>query len=273
MLHFDVDMTVDYRAMGCAQPNTLPKLTTYILDEAYLERSGWDTRPAVIICPGGGYHFVSPSEAEPIAMQYCAAGYHAFILTYSVEPTGWPAACCELSKAVAYVRSIAEEHHIQKDKIVVCGFSAGGHLAASLGVHYDKEIVKKFSGVTGTENKPDGMILCYPVITDEEAKTHMGTLTNFIAGREEVRPYFGLEHHVTADTPKTFLWHTFEDNSVPVESSMRFASALLAHDVQYEMHIFPEGPHGLSLATRNTGGVVPAVQPWIDLSVTWLQNL
>ena len=130
MIHFEVDMSVDYKKMGCAEPVKAPKLTTYILDEAYLEATEWKERPAVIICPGGGYGFVSPREAEPIALRYCGAGFHTFILDYSTAPAGWPAACCELAKAVAYVRSIAEEHHIDKDKIVVCGFSAGGHLAA-----------------------------------------------------------------------------------------------------------------------------------------------
>ena len=101
----------------------------------------------------------------------------------------------------------------------------------------------------------------------------MGTMENFIAGREEARPYFGLEHHVNENTPKTFLWHTFADNGVPVESSMRFAEALLQHHVPYELHIFPEGPHGLSLANKSTGTSLPAVQPWIDLSITWLENL
>lgn len=277
MIHFEVDMTVDYAAMGCAEPAKSPKLTTYILDEDYLENSVWKTRPAVIVCPGGGYSIVSPREAEPIALKYNAAGFHAFILDYSVEPTGWPAACCELSKAVAYVRSIADQHHIDKEKIVVCGFSAGGNLAASIGVHYDKEIVKKFSGVTGEENKPDGMILCYPVITDEDEKTHMGTKTNFFAGRKDAEQYFGMEHHVNANTPKTFLWHTFTDATVPVESSMRFATALLENGVPFEMHIFPEGPHGLSLGNKLTaehnGQIVPAVEPWMDLSITWLNNL
>lgn len=277
MIHFEVDMTVDYKKMGCAEPSKAPKLSAYILDEAYLQDTNWKERPAVIICPGGGYGFVSPREAEPIALRYCGAGFHAFVLDYSVAPTGWPAACCELSKAVAYVRSIAEEHHIDPNKIVVCGFSAGGHLAASLGVHYNKELIRTLSGVTGDENRPNGMILSYPVITDEREKTHTGTLDNFVAGRETALPYFGLEHHVTPDTPKTFLWHTFADGAVPVESSMRFASALLENGVPYELHIFPEGAHGLSLGNEITsaadGGIVPAVQPWMDLSITWLNQL
>ncbi|MBE5039857.1 alpha/beta hydrolase [Ructibacterium gallinarum] len=277
MLHFEVDMSVDYKAMGCAEPAKAPKLSAYILDERYLEDTNWKTRPAVVICPGGGYGFVSPREAEPIAMRYCGAGYHAFVLDYSIAPTGWPAACCELSKAVAYVRSIAEEHHIDKDKIAVCGFSAGGHLAASLGVYYDEEMILKYSGAEAGENRPNGMILGYPVITGEEEKTHMGTLQNFMAGREEVRPYFPLEEHVTPKTPKTFLWHTFSDGAVPVESSMRFAAALLKNRVEYELHIFPEGEHGLSLANKITastpGGIIPAVQPWVDMSIRWLAQL
>ena len=277
MKHFEVDMTVDYKAMGCEKPSKAPKLITYILDQNHLELSCWKSRPAVIICPGGAYAHVSPREAEPIALSYNAAGCHAFVLDYSVAPTGWPAACCELSKAVAYVRSIADEYAIDKEKIVVCGFSAGGNLAASIAVHYDKEIVKTFSGVTGEENKPNGLILAYPVITDEDAKTHMGTKNNFIAGNKDAEQYFGMEHHVNENTPKTFLWHTFSDGAVPVESSMRFASALRANGVPFEMHIFPEGPHGLSLANKLTATgdetIVPAVQPWMEMSITWLNNL
>ena len=277
MIHFDVDMSVDYKAMGCEEPNKAPKLTTYILDQNYLEESAWKPRPAVIVCPGGGYEMVSPREAEPIALKYCAAGFHTFILDYSVAPTGWPTACCELSKAIVYVRSIADEYGIDKNKIAVCGFSAGGHLAASIGVHYDKDVVKRFSGVNGEENKPNGMILCYPVITDDMEKTHNGTYTNFVAGREEAQCYFGLEHHVNKNTPKAFIWHTVTDNAVSVENSMKFASALQESGVQFELHIFPDGVHGISLANKLTAtcneNIVPCAEPWMELSVAWMNNL
>lgn len=276
MIKFEADMSVDYKAMGCAEPKKKPTLTAYIADQDCIESTEWKKRPAVIVCPGGGYEFVSPREADPIALRYSAAGFHAFILDYSVSPTGWPAACCELSKAVAYVRSIADEYNIDKDKIVVCGFSAGGHLAASIGVHYDKDIVKKFSGVTGDENKPNGMILGYPVITDNLEKTHMGTHDRFVAGRAEAERFFGLEHHVNKNTPKTFIWHTYTDQAVPVYNTMAFATALMENGVQYEMHIFPEGYHGLSLGNKitcNSDLAVPAVVPWMDMSITWLNNL
>lgn len=276
MLHYEVDMSVDYKALGFEPPKTKPKLKTYILHDDPLPRSVAPIRPAVVICPGGGYSFVSAREAEPVALRYNAAGFHAFVLDYSVAPIGWPAACCELSKAIAYVRSIADEYHIDKDKIVVCGFSAGGHLAASLGVHHDKEIVKQHSGINGEENKPNGMILSYPVIVNGES-THAGTRDSFLAGHEEAEQFFGLDEHVTAETPKTFLWHTYTDGAVPVENSLQFALALHKHGVSMEMHIFPEGGHGLSLANELTAvapeQVVPAVQPWVDLSITWLKNL
>ena len=153
MIYNKQEFGVDYAAMGVSEPPRKTTLTSYILTPEAIE---WLVRPAVIICPGGGYSWTSSREAEPVAMKFLAAGFHCFILDYAIAPTGWPAACCELSKAVSYVRSIADEYGIDKNKVFVCGFSAGGHLAASIGVHYDKEIIRKFSGVKGEENRPDG---------------------------------------------------------------------------------------------------------------------
>lgn len=276
MINQTIDMTVDYQEMGVEQPLHQATLTTYILSDDPLKNTVWPKRPAVIVCPGGGYAGVSGREAEPIAMRYCAAGMHSFILDYSVKPTGWPAAVCELSKAMAYVRSIADEHGIDKDRIYVCGFSAGGHLAASLGVYWTDETVKQFSGVSGEENKPNGMILAYPVITGKPGKEHEGSRLNFMAGRDEVRERFSLEDHVTQDTPKTFLWHTYEDGSVPVANSMLFANALLEQGIEYELHIYPKGGHGLSLGdeTTSTGAdqLVPHLRGWMDLSIEWVKQ-
>lgn len=267
MIYKVEEFGVDYAAMGVAEPPRKTTLTSYILTPSEVE---WKVRPAIVICPGGGYRHTSAREAEPIAMKFLSAGFHCFILDYAVAPTGWPAACCELSKAIAYVRSIADENGIDKDKVFVCGFSAGGHLAASIGVHYDKEIVRNHSGVTGLENKPDGMILCYPVITDHD--THQGTLDNFLAGHEEVRELFGLENHVTGETPRTFIWHTFSDPAVPVVSTTRFVNALVEHGVECEAHIFPRGQHGLSLANEVTGPVQKEVSAWIDMAIRWVNE-
>lgn len=275
MLNQKIDMSVDYAGMGFEKPEKQATLTTYILDNIENEGTGWLKRPAVIVCPGGGYGNVSPREAEPIALRYTAVGFHAFVLDYSVAPLGWPAPCCELAKAIAYVRSIAEEYHIDTEKIIVCGFSAGGHLAASSGVHYDNEEVKKFAGVDGISNKPNGMILCYPVITDDEEKMHKGTFDHFVAEREDVKKLFGLEHYVTEDTPKAFIWHTYTDTAVPVENSMKFASACMEKGVNCELHIFPRGGHGLSLANKQVcmpEFIYPEIQPWVDMSIAWLEN-
>lgn len=277
MIHLEIDIAVDYTAMGCAEPKRSARLTGYILDTDYLNNTCWSVRPAVIVCPGGGYSWLAPREAEPIALSYCAAGFHAFVLSYSVAPTGWPAACCELSKTVAYVHSIASQYGIDKDKIVVCGASAGGHLAASLGVYWNDETIQKYSDVRKEENRPNGLILAYPVITGTETFTHPGSLKSFMSGREDARSFFSLEKHVTEYTPQSFIWHTFSDQSVPAANSIRFAEALMEHGVPCEFHMFPKGVHGLALSSPVTAdskaSLVPSVEPWMALSVTWLNNL
>ena len=137
-------------------------LYTYFLDnsiEMHINRK----RPVVVICPGGGYAMTSDREAEPIAMQYLVRGYHAVILRYSVEPARYPLALLQLAKSVAFLRKNAAEFHIDTNKIVLQGFSAGGHLAASLGVFWKKDFIAQTLGVTSDMVKPNGMILSYPL--------------------------------------------------------------------------------------------------------------
>lgn len=270
------DMSVDYAELSSNQPNETAKLTSYILEPELVSKTLWNKRPAIIVCAGGGYRSRSSREAETIVLKYCAAGFHGFLLDYSIESTGWPAPTCELSKAVKTVRAIADEYFIDPDKIFVCGFSAGGHLAASLGVYWDLPMIQKGSEATGEENKPNGLILCYPVIIEDDGKTHDGTKQRFTEGKPEKLEYFGLDKRVTSNTPKSFIWHTFEDSSVPVYSSMRFASALLEHGVEYELHIYPKGKHGLSLGNKLTGceekHFVPGVTGWMELSINWINS-
>ena len=162
MINNVININVDYQAMGVKPSPRQTTLTTYILDDRNINLSLCKTRPAVIVCPGGGYAGTSPREAEPIAMKYCAAGFHAFVLDYSVVPSSWPAAICELSKAVAYVRKISGEHNIDPNKIFVCGFSAGGHLAASLGVMWDEGFLSEKLNLDKEILKPNGLLLGYP---------------------------------------------------------------------------------------------------------------
>lgn len=277
MINKTININVDYEAMGVEKSPRQTTLTSYIINEENIKQSMIKKRPAVIVCPGGGYGHTSCREAEPIALRFCAAGFHSFVLHYSVAPSGFPAAVCELSKAVKYVKEIADENNIDKDRIFVIGFSAGGHLVASLGVHFNHPDVIKISGIEEGENLPKGLILGYPVITSEKNHCHEGTINNFCAGKEELRPIASLENYVSSKTPPCFIWHTYADPVVPVESSLRFATALRENGVPFEMHIYPEGPHGLSLAdattSPNEGMLIPAVQQWIDLSIRWINDL
>ena len=232
------------------------------------------TYPAIVICPGGGYGFVSEREAEPVGRPYFAAGYHVFILYYSVgvrakdfEPLKQAAA------TIAHIRAHAKEWKVEEDHIAVCGFSAGGHLAASTGTLYN---TPEFQAAWGrNENiRPDAMVLCYPVITADEF-AHQGSIENVSAsavGTEQYR-FFGLDNHVDTDTPPTFLWHTASDGGVPVENSLKMAMQLSKHKVPFEMHIFPAGDHGLSVATDEVASRNDYVARWMDLSIIWLNTV
>lgn len=237
-------------------------------------------RPVVLICPGGGYAMTSDREAEPIAMKFLGMGYHAAILRYSVAPARYPEALLQLASAVALLREHAEEWHIDADKIAVQGFSAGGHLAASLGVFWNKPFVAEALGIDAEKVRPNGMILCYPVISSGE-KGHMGSFENALGvdfENEEKLQALSLEKCVSVDTPPAFLWHTAADELVPVENSLLFFQALHALNIPAEMHIYPVGAHGLSLATKETSvsangfGIQPECESWIGLAGDWLAH-
>lgn len=252
-------------------------LTTYLLDNS-VEINKDRVRPMVIVCPGGGYRFVSDREAEPIAIQMNAMGFHACVLRYSIHPAKFPTALTQLAKAVAYVRSHAKEWNVNSDKIVVTGFSAGGHLVASLGTLWQEQFLADIMQEPKENYKPDGLILSYPVITSGEY-AHRDSFVALLQDRyEELVDQMSLEKRVTKDTPPVFLWHTFEDGLVPVENALLFAEALNSNKVPFELHIYPRGGHGLSLANEETksaysGEVVPACQNWITMAGTWVRNL
>ena len=230
--------------------------------------------PAVVICPGGGYGHVSEREAEPIARVYYEAGYHTFILNYSVgEDAKGFKPLCQLASLIAHVRKYADEWHVTEDKIAVCGFSAGGHLAASLGTLYREE---KFLEVFGrSENvRPDAMILSYPVITADEY-AHQGSIESVsgaAVGSEEYR-WFGLDQYVDENTPPTYMWHTSEDGSVPVENSLKMAMALSGAKVPFEYHVFPHGGHGMSCCTEEVGTPSEYNARWMEWSIRWLEKV
>ena len=250
----------------------VPTLDTYILN-------GNKKRPSVLICPGGAYGFTSPREAEPIAMQFNTAGFHAFVLYYSVAPKRHPQPLMDLSRAMCILRDNADEWNVDGDKIGVCGFSAGGHLAASLGVHWNKPYLEGISGIQVGQNRPNALILNYPVITSGQY-AHMGSMENLLGdgiSNPDLLKEASLELHINEGTPPTFLWHTFNDDAVPLENSLLFAQGLRKKNVPFELHVYPDGPHGLSLANEETDdgniGSYPHVATWMKLCIEWLKEL
>ncbi|MEH7226719.1 alpha/beta hydrolase [Bacillus sp. JJ1566] len=260
--------------------NEKAELFTYILDNSPSidpDRK----RPMIIICPGGGYVHTSDREAEPVAIQMLSKGYHASILRYSVEPAVFPTSLCQLASAVGLIRENAENWNVDPNKIIVMGFSAGGHLTASLGVFWNKDFLIEQLTYSKEQIKPNGLILGYPVISSGPY-AHEGSFNALLGENSEDqdrRDFLSLENQVTSATPPTYLWHTVSDASVPVENSMLFAQSLLKHKVSLEMHIYPEGVHGLSLGTEETQSkgrdnhIQPEVENWIEMAARWVKGL
>ena len=282
-----------YEVIDMKIAHSVQATLTIYAHEDYPEVYGERNRPMIVICPGGGYEHVSPREGEAIALQFMTTGSHAAVLRYDVSGQGaeFPQHLLELSASVAYVRKHAAEYCIDPDKILLAGFSAGGHLAASLGCFWKEkwleELMQAETGATMKDYQPNGEILAYPVITSGEF-AHRGSFVK-IMGSEAEQGYaplglsaieleekLSLENQVTSDFPQTFMWHTFEDGAVPLENSLFFAEALRKAGVNFEYHVFPHGGHGYALATKETamkeGKEINAqCAQWIDLFKSWMK--
>ena len=227
-------------------------LSSYVPDPS-IEIPADRLRPAVLICPGGGYTFVSPREGEPIALRFAAAGICAFVLEYSVAPARFPQALCETLTAMAYIRENAERFCLDPNRIALCGFSAGGHLAASAAVFWNHPMVAPYLKKTGDVLRPNALVLAYPVIINE-GPCHRDSFKALL-GEDGCRDpkmleLTSLEKQVNEDTPPTFIWHTAEDAAVPVQNSLAFGAALADRHIPLELHIYRRGPHGLSLGDQ-----------------------
>jgi acetyl esterase/lipase len=227
------------------------ELTSYVQSDSEV-LSNASVRPAVLIFPGGAYQRCSDREAEPVALAYLAEGFNAFVLRYSVGPDAtFEEALSDAQSALTAVRDRAADWRIDPTKIAVVGFSAGGHLAASLG--------------TVSELKPDALVLGYPVI--------LGSM-----GERMRTPIPDAAEHVDATTPPTFLFATRDDATVPIENSLAFARALDRAGIAFEAHLYRSGAHGLSLAKPLTSDgeadwVNAPAQAWFAQSVDFLRSL
>lgn len=233
------------------------------------------TYPAVVICPGGGYAFLSEREADPVAFHYFAAGYNVFILYYTIgENAKNFTPLTELSKTVMHIRDNAKSLLTDPGKIAVCGFSAGGHLAASLGTLWNHPALLAHLDAENGKNRPDAMILSYPVIT-ADTHAHEGSI-RLVSGCEpgtEGYEFFSLDTKVSGDTCPAFIWHTVTDDAVPVENSLQLILALQKHEIPFEAHLFADGPHGISVCSEETGSYDAYNARWMDMSIKWLNKL
>jgi acetyl esterase/lipase len=261
----------------CWATYTEPSVTAYCPDNS-LEIDIARRRISILICPGGGYEMVSFREAEPVALAFTALGYNAFVLNYEVAPMRYPQALLEVSAAVALIRDRAKVFNADADKIAVLGFSAGGHLAASLGVFWDEPFLREALGIEQGSNRPNAMALGYPVICSGRY-AHRGSYDALLGENSspEMLSRMSLDLNVNEKTPPTFIWHTFEDDTVPVENSLLLARALREHAVPFELHIFPWGGHGLSLCNKTTSSDAAQINPhcanWLQMCHEWLQLL
>lgn len=257
----------------------VPTLTTYVLDNvaAQAERK----RPAIIICPGGGYEFCADRESEPVAIAFTARGYQAFVLDYTVlDETEIAAGRCllpapqrDLAHAVSTVRAHADEWGIDSDSIIILGFSAGGHLCASYSALSRRQEFAADLCLTCEEIAVNAQVLCYAAVDLASGwprnPEHVRTMCS-----DAVAELVTTQHLVDAMTPRTFLWHTAEDATVPVHNAYIYADALATAGVDHECHVFHRGRHGLSLATTESSKAPEYedahIARWLDLVVEWL---
>lgn len=205
----------------------------------------WRKRPAVLIIPGGGYHHVSPREAEPVAMRFLARGYAAFVLEYSVAPSAFPVSLREACLAMRYIREHADTLEVNQNMVSAIGFSAGGHLCGMLGTLYDAPEVSNLGSPSLL--RPDALGLCYPVAISW-GHTHEGSFLHLTHNEPILRKRLSLDNLVRPDMPPVYLWHTRSDTDVPVRNSLVLAQALDEAGVSFAMHIFRDGPHGMSVS-------------------------
>ena len=225
------------------------------------------TGATVVIFPGGGYMFRSVWEGDGYARYLNAHGMDAFVCEYRVCPNAYPSQLADAREAVRFVRSRASEFGIDPGRIAVMGSSAGGHLAAVVSA-FRGEIPGEETPNAGVSPYPDASVLCYPVIhtVDEKDEPVRGCFMCILGDKDHEEFY--ADRLVTDETPRAFIWTTFDDSSVDIRNSYLYASALAAHGIPHELHVFQSGEHGLGLAEG-----VPHLSVWPELMMKWFRQI
>ena len=251
------------------EPKDKPSLFIYLAD---VDKA---TGAAVMICPGGGYgHLAMEKEGTKIAQWYNSLGVHAFVLKYRLgNPEGTeyqhPAMLNDARRGLRIIRSGAQKWGIDPDRIGVMGFSAGGHLASTLGTHFDDGRPEAEDPVERVSCLPNFMVLAYPVISLNTKYVHAGSRRNLLGAtpRTEDVDFLSNETQVKPLTPPAFLFHTDADTAVPAENSVRFYLALREAGIPAELHIYEKGRHGVGFAPDD-----PVLSTWKDRLADWLKN-
>lgn len=233
-------------------------------------------RPAVLVIPGGGYNHVSLREAEPVALRFVARGWSAFVLTYSVATVRFPTALREAAMAMRWIREHAAEMEVDPHKVAATGFSAGGHLCGTLGTLFDCPEVADIGPAELL--RPDALGLCYPVAVSW-GRTHDGSFRYLCGEDQQLRRRLSMDALVRPDMPPVFLWHTRDDETVPVRNSLVLAERLEEAGIDFAMHIYRSGEHGLSTADGQSYPMekVPAISwdvaGWLEAEIRFFEEI
>nr|WP_320120680.1 alpha/beta hydrolase [uncultured Marinifilum sp.] len=244
--------------------------------EVFLPAKNNANGQAVVICPGGGYGILAYDwEGTDIAKWLNSKGIAAFVLKYRLPQSksvieSHKAPLQDAIRAIRTIRYNAEKYNISKNKIGVMGFSAGGHLASTLGTHYNDVMYTAKDSIDQESARPDFMALIYPVISMKDGITHNGSKKNLLGKDPAMKlvDKFSNELQVTKDTPPTFLIHASDDKAVPVQNSLLMYNSLIKNGVYTEMHIYPSGGHGFSFGHKRGH-----VSSWTDLFCNWIQSI
>ena len=254
-------------------------------DQVYLEAYvadpvGGKRCKALLVIPGGGYGGVcSDREGEPIAMAFLPYGFNGFVLHYTVARRGkYPVQLREVALAIKHIKDNADRYNIDPEALFTVGFSAGGHLAASSGVFWNRPEVTEGLGIPEGYNKPRGVMPIYPVINP---KGHAGSFYNLLCTdtpSQDELDYVSVDRYVDGDSSPAFIVHTADDQVVDARNSLTLALAYADAGVKYELHIFPHAPHGVALGNAvtdfgNPDWNDPMIGKWVEMAAYWAERI